>query len=65
MYRASAMVVELAVLVLLAAALGGWIDGFLDTAPLFLLLSSFAALLAGVYRIIRTLETPKNGDRNP
>ena len=56
------MVVELAVLVLLAAALGGWIDGFLDTAPLFLLLSSFAALLAGVYRIIRTLEAPKNGD---
>lgn len=65
MFRASAMVTELAVLVLVAAFAGAWLDGRLGSSPLFLLLCSTLALVAGLYRIIRWLGTEADGHHPP
>lgn len=53
--RASAMVTEMAVTVILGVIAGGWLDRRLDTSPLFLFLLSLVALIFGMYRMIRTL----------
>ena len=55
MTRASAMVLEMGILVVGGAAAGHWLDERLGTSPLFLLCLSMAMLVAGIYRIHRTL----------
>ena len=55
MTRASAMVLEMGVLVVGGAALGHWLDERLGTSPLFILCLSMAMLPAGIYRIHRNL----------
>ena len=62
MFRGSAKVTELAILVLIAAIGGGWLDTVLGTGPLFLLLSSTAALVVGIYRLNRWLGTNADAD---
>ncbi len=56
MVRASAMVFELGVLVLVGALAGFWLDKRLETSPLFLTLLSLAALVGGMIRIHRMLQ---------
>ena len=65
MFRASAMVTETAILVLVAALVGGWVDRHLGTATLLLLLSSCTALVVGLYRINRWLGTKADGNHPP
>lgn len=55
MTRASAMVLEMGILVVGGAAAGQRLDERLGTSPLFLLCLSMAMLVAGIYRIHRTL----------
>ena len=52
----SGMVMEMAVLVILGALAGNWLDSQLQTSPLILLLALGAALVLGMSRIIRTLD---------
>ena len=56
MVRASAMVFELGVLVVVGALAGYWLDGQLGTSPLLLTVLSLAALVGGMFRIHRTLQ---------
>jgi len=56
MVRASAMVFELGVLVVVGALSGSWLDGQLGTSPLLLTLLSLAMLVGGMIRINRTLQ---------
>jgi F0F1-type ATP synthase assembly protein I len=56
MVRASAMVFELGVIVVLGALAGYWLDGQLGTSPLLLTALSLAALVGGMFRINRTLQ---------
>ncbi len=51
---ASAMVLEMAVLIILAALAGGWLDNKASTSPLMLLLCIGGALVVGMYRLIHT-----------
>lgn len=63
--RAAAMVLEMGVLALLGGLGGAWLDGKLGTPPLFLLVFGLLALLAGLARILRTLnrlDQPHDGD---
>ena len=53
--RASAMVTEMAVTVILGVLAGGWLDGRFNTSPLFLFLLSLLALVLGMVRMIRAL----------
>ena len=53
---ASSMVMEMAVMVILGAFAGGWLDRQLSTSPLILLLALGAALVLGMTRIIRTID---------
>ena len=62
MTRASAMVLEMGVLVVGGAALGHWLDELLGTSPLFILCLSMAMLPAGIYRIHRTLGNESSTD---
>ena len=62
MTRASAMVLEMGVLVVGGAALGHWLDERLGTSPLFILCLSMAMLPAGIYRIHRTLGNESSTD---
>ena len=62
MARASAMVLEMGILVVVGAFSGNWLDGRLGTSPLFLLCLSMAMLVAGIFRILRTLEHDQNTD---
>ncbi len=55
MTRASAMVLEMGILVVGGAASGHWLDERLGTSPLFLLCLSTAMMAGGIYRIHRTL----------
>jgi F0F1-type ATP synthase assembly protein I len=55
MARASAMVLEMWILIVVGAAAGHWLDEHLGTSPLFLLCLSSAMLAGGIYRINRTL----------
>lgn len=65
MFRGSAMVTELTILVLLAAFFGAFLDRRLGVSPLFLMLCSCAALVVGLYRIIRWLGTEADGNHPP
>ena len=56
MVRASAMVFELGVLVVVGALSGSWLDGQLGTSPFLLMLLSLAALVGGMIRLHRTLQ---------
>lgn len=62
MARASAMVLEMGILVVVGAFSGSWLDGRLGTSPLFLLCLSMAMLAAGILRILRTLEHDQDTD---
>ena len=62
MVRASAMVLEMGILVVVGAFSGNWLDGRLGTSPLFLLCLSMALLAAGILRILRTLEHDQDTD---
>ena len=53
---ASGMVMEMAVLVILGALAGNWLDNRLDTSPLLLLAGLGSALILGMTRIIRTID---------
>ena len=55
MTRASAMVLEMGILVVGGALFGHWLDERLGTSPLFILCLSMAMLPAGIYRIHRKL----------
>lgn len=66
MVRASAMVFELGVLVVVGALTGSWLDGQLGTSPLLLMLLSLAALVGGMIRLHRTLQRlDAENDHNP
>ncbi len=58
---ASALVLEMAGLVIGGLLLGAWLDGRLGTAPILLAVFPFLGLVGGVFRIVRVLErrTPK------
>jgi F0F1-type ATP synthase assembly protein I len=56
MVRASAMVFELGVLVVVGALAGYWLDGQLGTSPFLLTALSLASLVGGMIRIHRTLQ---------
>ena len=60
MARASAMVLEMWILVVGGTAAGHWLDEYLGTTPLFLLCFGSAMLAGGIYRINRTIG---NGSR--
>jgi F0F1-type ATP synthase assembly protein I len=62
MARASAMVLEMGILVVVGVFSGNWLDGRLGTSPLFLLCLSMAMLAAGIIRILRTLEHDQDTD---
>ena len=66
MVRASAMVFEIGVLVVVGALAGSWLDGQLGTSPLLLMLLSLAALVGGMIRLHRTLQRlDAENDHNP
>ncbi len=52
----SGMVMEMTILVILGALVGGWLDSQLQTSPLFFLFALGAALILGMTRIIRTID---------
>ena len=56
MVRASAMVFELGVLVVVGTLSGFWLDGQLGTYPLLITLLALTALVGGMFRIHRTLQ---------
>ena len=60
--RASAMVLEMGVLVVGGAAAGRWLDVRLESSPLFFLCLSMAMLPAGIYRIHRKLSRDEAHD---
>ena len=62
MARASAMVLEMWILVVLGAAAGHWLDERLGTSPLLLLLLSSAALAGSIYRINWTIGNESKSD---
>ena len=62
MARASAMVLEMWILIVVGAAAGHWLDGHLGTSPLFLLCLSSAMLAGGIYRINRTIGNASRPD---
>jgi F0F1-type ATP synthase assembly protein I len=53
---ASALVLEMAGLVVGGLLLGSWLDTRLGTAPILLALLPFLGLVGGIYRIVRVLE---------
>ena len=62
MTRASAMVLEMGILIVGGAAAGHWLDERFGTSPLFFLCLSMAMLPAGIYRIHRTLGNESSTD---
>jgi F0F1-type ATP synthase assembly protein I len=62
MARASAMVLEMWILIVVGAAAGHWLDEYLGTSPLFLLCLSSAMLAGGIYRINRTIGNASRPD---
>lgn len=53
--RASAMVTEMAVFIVLGVAAGAWLDRALQTSPLFLFVLSLLAFAAGMVRLLRAV----------
>jgi F0F1-type ATP synthase assembly protein I len=62
MARASAMVLEMWILIVVGAVAGHWLDEHLGTSPLFLLCLSSAMLAGGIYRINRTIGNASRPD---
>ena len=62
MARASAMVLEMWVMIVAGAAAGHWLDTRLGTSPLLLLCLSSAMLAGGIYRINRTVGNESGPD---
>ncbi len=62
MTRAAAMVLEMGILVVGGAGAGHWLDERFGTSPLFLLCLSMAMLIAGTYRLHRTLGNEHSTD---
>ena len=62
MARASAMVLEMWVMIVAGAAAGHWLDARLGTSPLLLLCLSSAMLAGGIYRINRTVGNESGPD---
>ena len=62
MSRASAMVLEMWVLIVVGAAAGHWLDERLGSSPLLLLCLSSAMLAGGIYRINRTIGNESRPD---
>ena len=62
MARASAMVLEMWVMIVAGAASGHWLDARLGTSPLLLLCLSSAMLAGGIYRINRTIGNESGPD---
>lgn len=65
LFRASAMVTEMAVTVILGVLAGGWLDRHFNTSPLFLFLLSLSAFVVGMVRMIRALNAPGSKRRDP
>ena len=62
MARASAMVLEMWVMIVAGAAAGHWLGARLGTSPLLLLCLSSAMLAGGIYRINRTVGNESGPD---
>jgi F0F1-type ATP synthase assembly protein I len=62
MARASAMVLEMWIMIVAGAAAGHWLDERLGTSPLLLLCLSSAMLAGGIYRINRTVGNESRPD---
>ena len=62
MARASAMVLEMWIMIVVGAAAGHWLDQRLGTSPLLLLCLSSAMLAGGIYRINRTVGNESGPD---
>ena len=62
MARASAMVLEMWIMIVVGAAAGHWLDQRLGTSPLLLLCLSSAMLAGGIYRINRTVGNESRPD---
>ena len=63
-YTASSMVLEMAVATALGALGGLKADEYLDCAPLFLILLTFAGFGAGMYRLIRVFAPHPEPEEN-
>lgn len=64
--RASAMVTEMAVFIILGLLAGGWLDRKLHTSPLFLLVLSLLAFAVSMVRLLRAVKAPsKRNDPDP
>ena len=59
---AAAQVTKLAISVVLASWAGAWIDGRLDTAPLFLFLGVLCGAIVGFVQLYRMLITNDDDD---
>jgi len=62
---ASAMVMEMAVITLLGAFAGNWLDGQLHTSPLMLMLLLCGGLTFGMYRLLQRLHQLQSTDDHP
>ena len=62
MSRASAMVLEMWILIVVGVAAGHWLDERLGSSPLLLLCLSSAMLAGGIYRINRTIGNESRPD---
>ncbi len=61
--RASAMVTEMAVTVILGLLAGGWLDRRLDSSPLFLFALSLLAFIVGMIRMVKALSSEPRNDQ--
>jgi len=59
---ASSLVIEMAVLVLVAAFAANWLDQQLESSPIMLLLGLGSSLVLGIIRLIRTVERINKSD---
>ena len=59
------MVLEMGILVLGGAFAGSWLDEKFSTSPLFLLVLAMTMLVAGLFRLNRSLATRQSDDDDP
>jgi F0F1-type ATP synthase assembly protein I len=60
---ASALVIEMAGLIIGGLLGGAWLDEKLGTAPILMALLPFVGLVGSIYRIVRVLEHRSEDDR--